>query len=72
MGFVVNVARKGQALTLTPPKHIFRTAMDSITQLDAAIDVALTLRQVYTQDEFEITVTEQNVVGRDVFIDEEI
>jgi hypothetical protein len=56
MSYVINVARKRQGTV--HPRHIFRTAEDSITSWEDAEEIANTLLNVYPEIYFEISITE--------------
>jgi hypothetical protein len=64
MYYSINVARKRKGHV--PPKHIFRTAEDSVQFLQDAKDICRALRTVYPAKDFEITLTRESIVGQEM------
>ena len=59
MSYIINVAKKGYASI--PPRHIFRTAPDSIGSQEMAIAIAQKLSTIYPLPTYEITVSRDSV-----------
>jgi hypothetical protein len=55
MSYIINVAKK--RLGTTPPKHIFRTAKDSIHSRQHAIEVCRDLGRCYPREFYEINLS---------------
>lgn len=68
VGYVVNVATKPLKRE-DFPRHIFRTADDSIATEQAARQVAADLRHVYPFDNYSISITLWRHVGIEVEAD---
>jgi len=58
MTVIINVARK--RLGSMPPRHIFRTAPDSIYTKEDAIRIAKQLSAVYPSPGYEITISAES------------
>ena len=60
MAYTINVARRRQGDQ--PPRHIFRTARDSILSKEMAILIAKDLQAVYPRPGYEITIGYESLV----------
>lgn len=65
MAYVINVARKASVNRglSSPPRHVFRTAPDSIQTREDAIQICKELKTVYHADEYEISLTREETIG---------
>lgn len=59
MSYIINVARKARGNQ--PPKHIFRTARDSIVNREDAVKIAAQLSLIYPTNLYEINVSHDHV-----------
>ena len=63
-GYVINVSKR--RIGTRPPRHVFRTAEDSITSFEDAEEVAQELRQVYPKLRYDISITYWEHTGREI------
>jgi len=59
MSVIINVSRRRR--DDKPPKHIFRTASDSINTRAQACAIARDLSKIYPSEEFEINVSAEAI-----------
>lgn len=60
MSYIINVALRGSyAGSGKPPKHVFRTAPDSITNKTDALAIAIQLQKSFPPQDYDIEIHRQ-------------